>query len=50
MLEKGEKQKIGDYEDYWYKVAVYNCVIENYDAENWQSSYWIYGAFLEIIE
>ena len=50
VLEKGEKQKIGDYEDYWYRVAVYNCVIENYDIEQWQSSYWIYGAFLEIVE
>lgn len=50
VLEKGEKQKIGDYEDYWYRVDVYNCVIENYDMEQWQSSYWIYGAFLEIIE
>ena len=50
VLEKGEKQKIGDYEDYWYRVAVYNCVIENYDMEQWQSSYWIYGAFIEIVE
>lgn len=50
VLEKGVKQKIGDYEDYWYRVAVYNCVIENYDMEREQSSYWIYGAFLEMVE
>ena len=49
ILYKGEKEKIGDFEDYWYKVSVANCEITNYDIQTGNTIYWIYGAFLDFM-
>ena len=47
IIETGKKEKIGNFEDYWYKVETYNCEIENY-FETGKTAYWVYGAFLDL--
>ena len=47
IIETGKKEKIGNFEDYWYKVETYNCEIENY-FETGKTVYWVYGAFLDL--
>ena len=48
VFEKGSKEKIGPYEDYWYKIDYSTCYINNFYEESPPGLY-VYGAFLEIL-
>ena len=48
VFEKGPKEKIGSYDDYWYKIDYSTCCINNF-YEDAPPGLYVYGAFLEIL-
>lgn len=47
ILEKGKQQKIGKWNDYWYRVSYYYCEVNGYINDEHDCTGWIYGAFLK---
>lgn len=47
ILEKGVQQKIGEWNDYWYRVDYSYCEVNDYPYDNCDYTGWIYGAFLK---
>ncbi len=47
ILEKGPQQKIGEWNDFWYRVDFSYCEINDFIYDNCDYTGWIYGAFLQ---